>query len=171
MTRSAIYPGTFDPITNGHIDVIQRGLFLFDRLLVAIVRKPEKTPLFSAEERLEMAQAILSNTSGVEITIFDGLLIQFSRKQGCNVIIRGLRAISDFEYELQIALTNRAMDPKIETVFLLPSKENIYLASRMVKEIASYGGPVRNFVKPIVERRLRDKFPTPPTSGTTKGSP
>jgi pantetheine-phosphate adenylyltransferase len=171
MTRSAIYPGTFDPITNGHIDIIHRGLFLFDRLVVAIVRKPEKAPLFSAEERFEMAQAVLSNTPGSEVTVFDGLLINFSRKQDCHVIVRGLRAISDFEYELQIALTNRAMDPKIETVFLLPGEKNIYLASRMVKEIASYGGPVGNFVTPIVERRLRDKFPTPPASGTIKGSP
>jgi pantetheine-phosphate adenylyltransferase len=159
VTRSAIYPGTFDPITNGHVDLIQRGRSLFDRLVVAVARNPQKTPLFSAEERLVMAQKALQGAEGVEVVIFDNLLIEFAASQGCQAIIRGLRAVSDFEYELQIALTNRKLTPDIETVFLTPSEPYIYLSSSIVKEIARYSGPVEGFVpRPVVEH-LRDKFP------------
>jgi pantetheine-phosphate adenylyltransferase len=160
VTLSAIYPGTFDPITNGHVDLIKRGRFLFDRLVVAVARNPQKAPLFTADERLEMAREVLAGIEGVEVCTFNELLISFARAKGCRAIVRGLRAVSDFEYELQIALTNRKMDPGIETVFLTPSKEYIYLSSSIVKEIASYGGPVGDFVPPAVEARLPSKFPS-----------
>lgn len=159
MTRTAIYPGTFDPITNGHVDLIQRGRSLFDRLVVAIARNPQKTPLFSPEERLSMAQKALDGMGGVEPVVFDNLLIDFAQSRGCKAIIRGLRAVSDFEYELQIALTNRKLHPEIETIFLAPSETYIYLSSSIVKEIASYRGSVADFVPPPVEVRLREKFP------------
>jgi len=159
MTRSAIYPGTFDPITNGHVDIIRRGRSLFDRLVVAIAGNPQKVPLFSAEERLLMAQKALQGKEGIEIVVFDTLLIEFARSRGCKAIIRGLRAVSDFEYELQIALTNRKLHPEIETVFLAPSEPYIYLSSSIVKEIASYRGPVADFVPAPVEEHLREKFP------------
>lgn len=161
MTRSAVYPGTFDPITKGHIDLIERGRELFDRLVVAVARNPLKAPLFTAEERMTMAQEALAKLEGVEVTVFDTLLIHFARDHGCRAIIRGLRAVSDFEYELQIALTNRKMSPDIETVFLTPSEPYIYLSSSIVKEIASYRGPVSDFVPEPVEMRLRGKFPLP----------
>jgi pantetheine-phosphate adenylyltransferase len=159
MTRSAIYPGTFDPITNGHVDIIRRGRSLFDHLVVAIAGNPQKAPLFSAEERLLMAQKALQGKAGIEIVVFDTLLIEFARSRGCQAIIRGLRAVSDFEYELQIALTNRKLHPEIETVFLAPSEPYIYLSSSIVKEIASYRGPVADFVPSPVEEHLREKFP------------
>jgi len=159
MTRSAVYPGTFDPITNGHIDLIQRGRSLFDRLVVAIARNPQKVPLFALEERLDMARKALTGIGGVEVEVFDDLLIHFARVRDCRAIIRGLRAVSDFEYELQIALTNRKMDSGIETVFLAPAEQYIYLSSSIVKEIASYRGPVVDFVPAPVEAALREKFP------------
>lgn len=159
MSRSAIYPGTFDPITNGHIDLIERSRILFDRLVVAIARNPMKAPLFHADERLEMARQVLGGLEGVEVALFDNLLIDFARAMDCRAIVRGLRAVSDFEYELQIALTNRKMAPDLETVFLTPSKQYIYLSSSIVKEIASYRGPVSDFVPEAVETRLREKFP------------
>jgi pantetheine-phosphate adenylyltransferase len=161
VTRSAIYPGTFDPITNGHVDLVQRGRSLFDRIVVAVARNPQKSPLFSAEERLVMAQKALRGEEGVEVVIFDNLLIEFAASRGCQAIIRGLRAVSDFEYELQIALTNRKLTHDIETVFLTPSEPYIYLSSSIVKEIARYGGPVEGFVPKPVEEHLRKKFPGP----------
>jgi len=161
MIRSAIYPGTFDPITNGHIDLVRRGSVRFDRLVVAIARNPGKRPLFTAKERLAMAREALSGTPGIEVLLFDELLIDFAARLGCSTILRGLRAVSDFEYELQIALTNRKMRPEIETVFLAPSIRYIYLSSSLVKEIASYGGPVSELVPPVVERRLRQRYGPP----------
>jgi len=158
---SAIYPGTFDPITNGHIDLVERSRSLFDRLVVAIARNPQKAPLFSAEERLAMASEALRGVGGVEVGVFDDLLIHFARSRGCRAIIRGLRAVSDFEFELQIALMNRKMAPDLETVFLMPSKQYIYLSSSIVKEIASYRGPVADFVPPVVEAGLRKMYPLP----------
>ena len=159
MKHSAVYPGTFDPITNGHISLIMRSRSLFGRVVVAVARNPKKSPLFSLEERLEMAREVLKGVENVEVHIFDDLLIHFARREKCQAIIRGLRAVSDFEAELQIALTNRTIDPGIETIFLLPSVEYIYLSSSIVKEIASYSGPVEDFVPPLVESRLREKFP------------
>jgi pantetheine-phosphate adenylyltransferase len=159
MKRSAVYPGTFDPITKGHIDLIMRGRTLFDRLVVAVAINPQKAPLFTVEERVGMAREALSDVDGVEVEPFDNLLIHFARLNACQAIVRGLRAVSDFEYELQIALTNRKMDSGLETVFLTPSEQYIYLSSSIVKEIARYRGPVAEFVPPAVEGRLLEKFP------------
>lgn len=165
MNRSAVYPGTFDPITRGHIDLMERGCQLFDRLVVGIARNPQKKPLFTAEERLAMARESLAHIGCVEVVIFNTLLIDLARDQKCQAIIRGLRAVSDFEYELQIALTNRKMAPDLETVFLTPSYKYIYLSSSIVKELASYRGTVSDFVPPPVEKRLREKFPALPEEG------
>lgn len=154
----AIYPGTFDPVTFGHLDLIERGRSIFGELIVAIARNEPKAPLFSADERLEMLRESLGKVEGVVVEIFDSLLIHYARSKGAGVILRGLRAVSDFEYELQIALTNRKLVPQIETVFMMPSKKYIYLSSRVVREIAAYGGPVDDFVPPPVARRLQERF-------------
>ena len=154
----AIYPGSFDPLTNGHLDVIERGRKIFDRLVVGILKSPLKQPLFTSEERKTMIEEAVKPFSNVEVEIFDGLLVNFARERGCQVILRGLRAISDYEYETQIALINRKMAPEIETLFLPTSAELSYLNSTIVKEIASFGGCIRGLVPPAVEKKLRDKF-------------
>lgn len=165
MNRSAVYPGTFDPITRGHIDLMERSCNLFDRLVVAIAINPQKKPLFSAGERLEMAKESLAHISCIEVVTFDTLLIELARSQKCRAIIRGLRAVSDFEYELQIALANRKMAPDLETVFMMPSYRYIYLSSSIVKELATFRGELADFVPPPVEKRLREKFPLPTQEG------
>lgn len=154
----AIYPGSFDPLTNGHLDVIERGRKIFDCLVVGILKNPHKQPLFTSEERKTMIEEAVKPFSNVEVEIFDGLLVNFARERGCQVILRGLRAISDYEYETQIALINRKMAPEIETLFLPTSAEFSYLNSTIVKEIASFGGCIRGLVPPAVEKKLRDKF-------------
>jgi pantetheine-phosphate adenylyltransferase len=154
----AVYPGSFDPITNGHLDVIDRGRKLFDRLIVAILRNPQKVPLFSIEEREAMIREVIKDFPNVEVAVFDGLLVKFAREQGCRVIVRGLRAISDYEYETQIALVNRKMAPEIETIFLPTSAEYSYLNSTVVKELARFGGCVGELVPPVVEKKLWEKF-------------
>jgi len=159
--KIALYPGTFDPITNGHLDVITRGLRIFDRLVVAIAENPGKRPLFSLEERVEMANAIIGGQEDhdrVEVTGFKSLTVEFAREVGATSIIRGLRAVSDFEYELMIALTNRKLAQDIESVFLMPSVEYIYLTSSMVKEVAKHGGDINNFVADLVKDKLLEKF-------------
>ena len=159
--KIALYPGTFDPITRGHFDVISRGLHVFDKIVVAVARNLSKRPLFSFDERLDMARQIIENATGmehVEVTGFDGLTVEYARGIGATAIIRGLRAVSDFEYELQVALTNRKLALDIESVFLMPSVEYIYLNSTMVKDVARHGGDVKNFVHDIVMERLRKKF-------------
>ena len=174
MKRSGIYPGTFDPITNGHLDLIRRWSAVFDRVVVAVARNPQKGPLYPAKERLAMARDAVDGIPGVEVVLFDELLIDFARRHDCIAILRGLRAVSDFEYELQIALTNRQMRPEIETIFLAPSIKYIYLSSSIVKEIASYDGPVSALVPPGVEKRLRATYgtrspsPSPRTKGKTR---
>ncbi|MBC7218179.1 MAG: pantetheine-phosphate adenylyltransferase [Candidatus Caldatribacterium sp.] len=155
---TAIYPGSFDPITNGHLDIINRARKIFDRLIVAVLRNPNKVPLFTVEERKLMIEEAVRDFPNVEVEVFDGLLVHFAHSKGCRVILRGLRAISDYEYETQIALTNRKMAPEIETIFLPTSTEYSYLNSTVVKEIARFGGCVRDLVPPGVERRLREKF-------------
>jgi pantetheine-phosphate adenylyltransferase len=154
---AAIYPGSFDPITNGHVDIIERGLKVFDRVIVAVLENPKKRPLFTTKERVRMIQDIFASKKEVEVRAFDGLLVDFARSQGTRVVIRGLRAISDFEYELQMALMNRSLAPDIETFFMMPSVNYSFLSSNLVREVAGLGGSVEGLVPPRVARKLRSK--------------
>jgi pantetheine-phosphate adenylyltransferase len=153
----AIYPGTFDPLTNGHVDIIQRGSRLFDRIVVGILHNIEKSPLFTVAERVEIARDVFSPYANVEVDTFDGLLVDYARRKGASVIVRGLRAISDFEYEMQMALMNRHLNPEVETVFMMPAEPYTYVSSRLVKEVVALGGSVTTLVPSLVEARLRDK--------------
>ncbi len=155
----AIYPGSFDPVTNGHLDLIERGAKIFDRLVVAVLRNLEKDPVFTLTERVEMLREVTRPWSNVEVDVFDGLLVYYARKRGARVILRGIRAISDYEYELQMAMMNRKLEQEIETVFLMPAEAYSYLSSRLVREIARLGGPLQGLVPPVVEQRLRAKVP------------
>ena len=155
--RIAVYPGTFDPLTNGHVDIIQRGAALFDRIVVAILINPTKSPLFTIEERLEMARAVFKSRPGVEVDTFDGLLVDYARRRQASVIVRGLRAISDFENEMQMALMNRHLSSTIETILMMPAESYTYLSSRLVKEVFALGGSVRGLVPDLVEARLNEK--------------
>jgi pantetheine-phosphate adenylyltransferase len=155
--RLAICPGSFDPLTNGHLDIIRRGARLFDRVVVAILGNVEKQPLFSVEERLEIARTVFAGLPGVEVDAFEGLLVEYARRRGASAIIRGLRAISDFEYEMQMALMNRRLHDDVETVFMMPAESYSYVSSRLVKEVFALGGNVTGLVPPLVEARLRDK--------------
>ncbi len=154
----AVYPGTFDPLTRGHEDLIRRGSRLFDEIIVAVAERREKNPCFTFEERVEMAREVLTGLDNVRVTGFSGLLMHFVQQQGADVVLRGLRAISDFEYEFQLAGMNRALYPKVETVFLTPGEEFMFISSTMVREIATLGGEVGRFVHPVVERRLRQRL-------------
>ena len=156
--KLAIYPGTFDPITNGHLDIIQRAVNLFDRVMVGVTTNLAKTPLFSAQERVEMIRNSVSNISNVAVEHFDGLLMDYAKKKKASVIIRGLRAITDFEFEFQMALVNRKLAENIVTVFLMPNEKYTYLNSTIVKEVAKFEGDVRSFVPKDVDDRLRKKF-------------
>jgi pantetheine-phosphate adenylyltransferase len=156
-TSIAIYPGSFDPVTNGHLDLIERGEKMFDLVIVAVLNNAEKRPLFSVPERVEMLREVTQKWSGVEVDVFHGLLVDFARKRGAGVILRGIRAISDYEFELQMALMNRKLEPRLETVFMLPGETYSYLSSKLVREIAQLGGPLKDLVPPEVERRLRSK--------------
>lgn len=158
-TITAIYPGSFDPVTNGHLDLIDRGTKIFDHLIVAVLRNPEKDPLFSLQERVEMLREVTRPWANVEVDVFDGLLVDYVRRRKATVILRGIRAISDYEYELQMALMNRKLEPQIETVFMMPAETYSYLSSRLVREIALLGGSIQGLVPPVVERRLRTKVP------------
>lgn len=153
-----IYPGSFDPVTFGHIDVVKRALKVFGGLTLAIVKNPEKKGLFTLDERVDMLKHVTRGTKGIRIDTFDGLLVDYVRKKGANVIVRGLRAISDFEYEFQMALTNRKLDDHIETMFLMSSEQYSYLSSRAIKEIAALGGDVRHFVPAYVAAQLKKKL-------------
>jgi pantetheine-phosphate adenylyltransferase len=153
----AIYPGSFDPVTNGHLDLIDRGTKIFDRLVVAILRNTEKDPLFSLEERMEMLAEVTAPYGNVEIDSFHGLLVEYARKRRAHVLLRGIRAVSDYEYELQMAMMNRKLESRLETVFMLPAVEYSFLSSRLVREIAQLGGSVRGLVPSAVELRLRGK--------------
>ena len=162
--RRALYPGTFDPITNGHLDILKRALQLFDQIIVTVAINPKKTPLFSMEERTELIRQVLAEEIGdnrVRVEAFDGLLIDFARKKQACAIIRGLRAVSDFEYELQMALMNRRLAEEVITVFLMPHENYSYLNSTIVKEVARLGGDVSDFVPPLVKKALLGKL-TPP---------
>jgi pantetheine-phosphate adenylyltransferase len=152
--RVAIYPGSFDPLTNGHVDIIQRGARLFDRIIIAILVNREKTPLFTADERVEIAREVFAADENVEVDTFGGLLVDYAQRRQASVIVRGLRAVSDFEYEMQMALMNRHLSPDLETVFMMPGEAYTYLSSRLVKEVFALGGSVEGLVPPAVERRL-----------------
>ena len=154
----AIYPGSFDPLTNGHLDLIARGSKIFDELIVAILRNAEKDPLFSIEERKEMIRAETAKFENVRVETFDGLLVDFAVQQGAQAVLRGIRAISDYEYELQMAMMNRKLDDRVETVFMMPAETYSYLSSRLVKEIFRLGGSVKGLVPTSVEGRLTKKF-------------
>ena len=153
----AIYPGTFDPLTNGHVDIIARGARLFDRIVVAILVNAEKSPLFSTEERVEIAREVFAAFPNVEVDTFGGLLVDYVERRRAQVIVRGLRAVSDFEFELQMALMNRRLKPRIETVFMMPAEQYIYVSSRLIKEVFALGGRVHGLVPDMVEQRLREK--------------
>jgi pantetheine-phosphate adenylyltransferase len=154
---TAIYPGSFDPVTNGHLDLIARGATIFDQLIVAVAKNLEKEPLFAVKERVEMLEAVTFEYKNVEVEVFDGLLMDYARSHGATVVMRGIRAVSDYEYELQMAMMNRKIEPDIETVFMLPAEAYSYLSSRLVKELARLGGPVKDLVPPLVVERLRAK--------------
>ena len=153
----ALYPGSFDPLTNGHVDIIQRGSRLFDRIVVAVLLNLEKAPLFTVAERVEIARTVFAAYTNVEVDTFDGLLVDYARRKRAGVIVRGLRAVSDFEYELQMALMNRRLNPEVETVFMMPAEPYTYVSSRLVKEVVALGGSVTGLVPSVVEDRLRDK--------------
>jgi pantetheine-phosphate adenylyltransferase len=158
MPVKALYPGTFDPPTNGHLDLIQRGAKIFDSLTVAILVNPVKNPLFTVEERVEMLQEVTNPLGNVSVATFDGLMVGFARQQGATAVLRGIRAISDYEYEFQMALMNRRLAPEIETVFLQPAGRYSFVSSRMVKEVFSFGGDVTGLVPPNVLKRLRARI-------------
>lgn len=158
MTRLAIYPGSFDPPTRGHEDLARRSLALCDRLIVAVATNSSKQPLFSVEERLEMLRAAIGPDARISFERFDGLLAEFARKSGARLVVRGLRAVSDFEYEFQMALMNRQLYPELETVFLVPSVDITYLSSSLVREVARHGGDVSGLVHPKVAEALRRRF-------------
>lgn len=153
----AVYPGTFDPVTNGHLDLISRGAKIFDHLIVAVLQNREKAPLFSAAERIEMLREVTGQWASVEVDLFDGLLVEYVRRRRAHVILRGIRAVSDYEYELQMALMNRRLEPQVETVFMMPDARYSYLSSHLVREIAQFGGRIEGLVPPAVEERLRAK--------------
>ncbi len=158
MPQKALYPGTFDPPTNGHVDLIQRGSKLFDHLTVAVLNNPGKDPLFSVEERVEMLKEVTGVIGNVSVATFDGLMVEFARQQGASAVLRGIRAISDYEHEFQMALMNRRLAPEVETVFLQPAGRYSFVSSRMVKEVFSFGGDVSGLVPPNVLKRLRERI-------------
>jgi pantetheine-phosphate adenylyltransferase len=158
MKHIGVYPGTFDPVTKGHVDLVERSLRIFDELIVAIAANPKKRPLFSLEERMDMFRKVVTRFKHVRIEGFDGLLVDYVREKKAAGIIRGLRAVSDFEYEMQMALMNRRLDSNIETVFLMPNEEYSFITSTIVKEAASYGGDVSSLVPRVVVEKLRKKF-------------
>ncbi len=161
--RIALYAGSFDPLTNGHVDIIQRGSRFFDRIVVGILINLEKAPLFTVPERVDIARTVLKGSPNVEVDTFDGLLVDYARRIGATVIVRGLRAISDFEYEMQMALMNRRLSPDVETVFMMPAEPYTYVSSRLVKEVVALGGSVHGLVPDSVEKRLREKKLARPT--------
>ena len=160
MQRVAIYPGSFDPVTNGHLDIVERGLKLFDKLIVAIMHNPNKKGLFSIEERIEMLKESLAQFSNVEVDTFNGLTVEYAVQRKAAGILRGLRALSDFEYEFQLALMNRKLNRNIQTVFLMTGFRWIYTSSSIIKEAARFGGNVNGMVPPLVQQKLKEKFQT-----------
>ncbi len=154
----AIYPGSFDPPTNGHLDLIARGSQIFDELIVAVLRNAEKSPLFSLAERRLMLEAMTAGFKNVQVDTFDGLTVDYAARVGASAVLRGIRAISDYEYELQMALMNRKLRPDLETVFMMPAEQYSYLSSKLVREVAQLGGSIKDLVPELVEKRLREKL-------------
>lgn len=161
MSTAAVYPGSFDPLTNGHVDIVRRGLKMFDRVVLAIAINPNKEHMFSLDERMQLAHECLGDLPGLEVDAFDGLLVDYAKHKGIHVLLRGLRAVSDFEYEFQLATMNRKLSDQVETVFMMTSEESFYLSSRLVREVAKYGGEVSGFVPRPVQRALQARYPTP----------
>ena len=155
--RLAIFPGSFDPLTNGHVDIILRSAHLFERIVVAVLVNAEKNPLFTAAERIEIIREVFKDRPNVKVDTFNGLLVDYAKQKEAHVIVRGLRAVSDFEYEFQMALMNRHLDPGLETVFMMPAEQYTYISSRLIKEVFTLGGEVSGLVPPIVEKKLREK--------------
>jgi pantetheine-phosphate adenylyltransferase len=158
MPKVAIYPGSFDPVTNGHLDILQRGMKLFDKIIVAILTNPGKSFLFTLEERIEMLEVSMKKFSNVEIGTFDGLTVDYAAKRNARAILRGLRALSDFEYEFQMALMNRRLNREVQTIFLMTGMRWIYTSSSIIKEAAQFGGSIAGMVPPIVEKRIKEKY-------------
>jgi pantetheine-phosphate adenylyltransferase len=155
--RVAIYPGSFDPLTSGHVDIIERGARIFDQIVVAILANVEKTPLFSEKERVAIIQDVFKGHSNVQVDTFNGLLVDYAQRKNASVLVRGLRAVSDFEYEFQMALMNRHLAPGLETVFMMPAEQYTYISSRLIKEVFTLGGEITGLVPPLVEEKLRAK--------------
>jgi pantetheine-phosphate adenylyltransferase len=170
MPTLAVYPGSFDPLTNGHVDIITRGARLFDRIIVAVLVNAEKSPLFTMAERVEIARAVFKHLPNVEIDTFEGLLVDYVARRGAQVIVRGLRAVSDFEFEFQMALMNQRLNGKIDTVFMMPAEQYTYISSRLIKEVFSLGGRVHGLVPDTVEKRLRQKLKLGKPARKNKGS-
>lgn len=162
LSIKSVYPGSFDPITNGHVDIIHRGQKIFETILVAVLENPKKTTLFSTEERVQMIRDIFADQPNVEVQAFHGLLVDFAKKNSAKIVIRGLRAISDFEYEFQMALMNRKLNPDIETFFMMPNVDYSFLSSKLVKEVCMLGGELKDLVPETVEVRLKDKLRNTP---------
>jgi pantetheine-phosphate adenylyltransferase len=162
MSTLAVFPGSFDPLTNGHVDIISRGGRLFDRIVVAILVNGEKAPLFTMEERVEIARTVFRDQPNVEVDTFDGLLVDYVERRQAQVIVRGLRAVSDFEFEFQMALMNQRLKPNIDTVFMMPAEQYTYISSRLIKEVFALGGRVHGLVPDMVEARLREKIAARP---------
>ena len=158
MPKVAVYPGSFDPITNGHLDVIQRAAAMFDQVVIGVAHNPDKIPMFSLKRRLDLVRAATEHLSNVTVDDFQGLLVEYCRRKGATVVVRGLRAVSDFEFEFQMALMNRKLESKVETIFLMPKDEYTFISSRLVKEIAGLGGDVSKFVPPVVQEALQKKL-------------
>lgn len=156
--KIAVYPGSFDPITNGHVDLIERGLRIFDRIIVAVAPSLNKSPFFTLEERVDLIRKVIGQNPRIEIDVIDGLLVAYIKKKKAAAVIRGLRAVSDFEYEFQLALMNRKMDPNFEAVFLMPSERYTYLSSSIIKEVAKFGGSLKDMVPAVVEKELKKKM-------------
>ena len=154
----AVYPGSFDPVTNGHLDIIRRSRCLADELIVGVLNNKAKTPLFSVEERVKMLKEMTKNMTGVKVVPFEGLLVDFAKEMSAGIVVRGLRGVTDFEYELQMAQTNNKLSPELETVFLTTSLEYSYLSSTIVKEVAAFGGDISQFVPETIERRIQEKI-------------
>jgi len=158
MQRVAIYPGSFDPVTNGHIDIVERGLKLFDKIIVTILHNPAKKSLFTLEERVGMLEESLKSYPAIEIDTFEGLLVNYAQKRKAHAILRGLRAVSDFEYEFQLALMNRRLNREVQTIFLMTGMRWIYTSSSIIKEASQFGGDINGMVPPVVDKKLKEKF-------------